>query len=96
MSLPILGILSLGWITLRWSTGLQIGFPDLEGSLEKTRIIDIKDSEGILIGYEFSYSSEDHYLGQEGFNSDDSLGWGSAKAVLPLAVADGKRSSIKR
>ncbi|CAH6836098.1 conserved hypothetical protein [Vibrio chagasii] len=71
-------------------TGLPNWISDLEGSLEKTRI-DIKDSEGILIGYEFSYSSEDHYLGQEGFNSDDSLGWGSAKAVLPLAVADNQK-----
>ncbi|CAH7258070.1 conserved hypothetical protein [Vibrio chagasii] len=71
-------------------TGLPNWIYDLEGSLEKTRI-DIKDSEGILIGYEFSYSSEDHYLGQEGFNSDDSLGWGSAKAVLPLAVADNQK-----
>ncbi|MFA0349760.1 hypothetical protein AB4486_22995, partial [Vibrio sp. 10N.222.55.C6] len=35
--------------------------------------------------------SEDHYLGQEGFNSDDSLGWGSAKAVLPLAIADNQK-----
>lgn len=71
-------------------TGLPSWISDLEGSLEKTRI-DIKDSEGILIGYEFSYSSEGHYLGQEGFNSDDSLGWGSAKAVLPLAVADNQK-----
>lgn len=71
-------------------TGLPNWISDLEGSLEKTRI-DIKDSEGILIGYEFSYRSEDHYLGQEGFNSDDSLGWGSAKAVLPLAVADNQK-----
>ncbi|PQJ64368.1 hypothetical protein BTO10_06175 [Vibrio chagasii] len=71
-------------------TGLPSWISDLEDSLEKTRI-DIKDSEGILIGYEFSYSSEGHYLGQEGFNSDDSLGWGSAKAVLPLAVADNQK-----
>ncbi|MBJ2145729.1 hypothetical protein JC606_04975 [Vibrio sp. IB15] len=71
-------------------TGLPSWISDLEGSLEKTRI-DIKDSEGVLIGYEYSYSSEGHYLGQEGFNSDDSLGWGSAKAVLPLAVADNQK-----
>lgn len=71
-------------------TGLPSWISDLEGSLEKTRI-DIKDSEGVLIGYEYSYSSEDHYLGQEGFNSDDSLGWGSAKAVLPLTVTDNQK-----
>ncbi|WP_061037700.1 hypothetical protein [Vibrio coralliirubri] len=71
-------------------TGLPSWISDLEGSLEKTRI-DIKDSEGVLIGYEFSYSSEDHYLGQEGFNSDDSLGWGSAKAVLPLTITDNQK-----
>ncbi|MCY9828552.1 hypothetical protein [Vibrio chagasii] len=71
-------------------TGLPSWISDLAGSLEKTRI-DIKDSEGVLMGYEYSYSSEDHYLGQEGFNSDDSLGWGSAKAVLPLAIADNQK-----
>ncbi|CAK1848273.1 hypothetical protein [Vibrio crassostreae] len=71
-------------------TGLPSWISDLAGSLEKTRI-DIKDPEGTLMGYEYSYSSEDHYLGQEGFNSDDSLGWGSAKAVLPLAIADNQK-----
>ena len=71
-------------------TGLPSWISDLEGSLEKTRI-DIKNSEGILIGYEFSYSSEDHYLGQEGFNSDDSLGWGAAKVVLPPVIADNQK-----
>ncbi|PMG43731.1 hypothetical protein BCU90_05225 [Vibrio lentus] len=71
-------------------TGLPSWITDLEGSLEKTRI-DIKDSEGALMGYEYSYSSEDHYLGQEGFNSDDSLGWGSAKAVLPLTITDNQK-----
>ncbi|MCK8080931.1 hypothetical protein [Vibrio sp. 1CM24A] len=71
-------------------TGLPSWISYLEGNLEKTRI-DIKNSEGILIGYEFSYSSEDHYLGQEGFNSDDSLGWGSAKAVLPLTITDNQK-----
>ncbi|MCZ8498723.1 hypothetical protein O9929_14615 [Vibrio lentus] len=43
------------------------------------------------MGYEYSYSSEDHYLGQEGFNSDDSLGWGSAKALLPLTITDNQK-----
>ncbi|KPL96505.1 hypothetical protein [Vibrio splendidus] len=71
-------------------TGLPSWITDLEGSLEKTRI-DIKDSEGALMGYEYSYSSEDHYLGQEGFNSDDSLGWGSAKAALPLTITDNQK-----
>ncbi|MFA0657041.1 hypothetical protein [Vibrio sp. 10N.222.49.C12] len=71
-------------------TGLPSWISNLAGSLEKTRI-DIKDSQGVLMGYEYSYSSEDHYLGQEGFNSDDSLGWGSAKAVLPLAIADNQK-----
>ena len=71
-------------------TGLPSWISDLEGNLEKTRI-DIKGSEGVLIGYEYSYSSEDHYLGQEGFNTDDSLGWGAAKAVLPLAIADNQK-----
>ncbi|CAK1969164.1 Lipoprotein [Vibrio crassostreae] len=71
-------------------TGLPSWISDLAGSLEKTRI-DIKDPEGTLMGYEYSYSSEDHYLGQEGFNSDDSLGWGSAKALLPLTIADNQK-----
>ncbi|MFA0178769.1 hypothetical protein AB4472_27060, partial [Vibrio lentus] len=71
-------------------TGLPSWISDLEDNLEKTRI-DIKGSEGVLIGYEYSYSSEDHYLGQEGFNTDDSLGWGAAKAVLPLAIADNQK-----
>ncbi|MEZ9998756.1 hypothetical protein AB4428_10670 [Vibrio lentus] len=71
-------------------TGLPSWISDLAGSLEKTRI-DIKDPEGTLMGYEYSYSSEDHYLGQEGFNSDDSLGWGSAKAVLPLTITDNQK-----
>ncbi|MFL7034626.1 hypothetical protein BCS71_15200 [Vibrio lentus] len=71
-------------------TGLPSWITDLEGSLEKTRI-DIKDSEGALMGYEYSYSSEDHYLGQEGFNSDDSLGWGAAKAALPLTITDNQK-----
>ncbi|MFA0550730.1 hypothetical protein AB4538_07710 [Vibrio lentus] len=71
-------------------TGLPSWITDLEGSLEKTRI-DIKDSEGALMGYEYSYSSEDHYLGQEGFNSDDSLGWGSAKVALPLTINDNQK-----
>ena len=71
-------------------TGLPSWISDLAGSLEKTRV-DIKDSEGVLMGYEYSYSSEDHYLGQEGFNSDDSLGWGAAKAVLPLTITDNQK-----
>ncbi|RPF13127.1 hypothetical protein [Vibrio crassostreae] len=71
-------------------TGLPSWISDLAGSLEKTRI-DIKDPEGTLMGYEYSYSSEDHYLGQEGFNSDDSLGWGSAKALLPLTITDNQK-----
>ncbi|OMO29072.1 hypothetical protein [Vibrio lentus] len=71
-------------------TGLPSWISDLAGSLEKTRI-DIKDPEGTLMGYEYSYSSEDHYLGQEGFNSDDSLGWGSAKAALPLTITDNQK-----
>lgn len=71
-------------------TGLPSWISDLAGSLEKTRI-DIKDSEGALMGYEYSYSSEDHYLGQEGFNSDDSLGWGAAKVVLPPVIADNQK-----
>ncbi|PME31974.1 hypothetical protein BCV39_05040 [Vibrio sp. 10N.286.55.E10] len=71
-------------------TGLPSWISDLAGSLEKTRI-DIKDSEGALMGYEYSYSSEDHYLGQEGFNSDDSLGWGAAKVVLPSVIADNQK-----
>ncbi|MBU2909029.1 hypothetical protein BCU98_04060 [Vibrio splendidus] len=71
-------------------TGLPSWISDLAGSLEKTRV-DIKDSEGVLMGYEYSYSSEDHYLGQEGFNSDDSLGWGVVKAVLPLTITDNQK-----
>ncbi|RIH72613.1 hypothetical protein BJG01_01140 [Vibrio splendidus] len=71
-------------------TGLPSWISDLAGRLEKTRV-DIKDSEGVLMGYEYSYSSEDHYLGQEGFNSDDSLGWGAAKAVLPLTITDNQK-----
>ncbi|MEZ9868511.1 hypothetical protein [Vibrio sp. 10N.261.51.A4] len=71
-------------------TGLPNWITDFTGSLEKTRI-DIKDSEDVLMGYEYSYSSEDHYLGQEGFNSDDSLGWGAAKAVLPLTITDNQK-----
>ncbi|PTP74465.1 hypothetical protein [Vibrio splendidus] len=71
-------------------TGLPSWISDLAGSLEKTRV-DIKDSEGVLMGYEYSYSAEDHYLGQEGFNSDDSLGWGAAKAVLPLTITDNQK-----
>ncbi|WP_060980919.1 hypothetical protein [Vibrio splendidus] len=82
---------SFSWLNdVTLVTGLPNWISDLAGNLEKTRI-DIKDSEGVLIGYEYSYSSEDHYLGQEGFNSDDSLGWGSAKAVLPLAIADNQK-----
>lgn len=71
-------------------TGLPSWISDLAGSLEKTRV-DIKDSEGVLMGYEYSYSSEDHYVGQEGFNSDDSLGWGVVKAVLPLTITDNQK-----
>ncbi|WP_367990454.1 hypothetical protein AB2S62_17815 [Vibrio sp. NTOU-M3] len=71
-------------------TGLPSWITDMQGTLEKTRVT-MKDSVGDVIGHENAYSSADHYLGQEGFNPDGSFGWGTAKAVLPLAIADAEK-----
>jgi|GEM_PF-2506484 len=67
-------------------TGLPNWISDWAGSLEKTKVSEL-DLQGTLVGYEYAYSTPEHYLGQEGFNQHDERIHGIAKVGLPTAVA---------
>ncbi|WP_181714885.1 hypothetical protein [Vibrio tarriae] len=68
-------------------SGMPSWISDWNGSLEKT-IINVKDLDGNLLGYEEAYSAQGYDLGQEGFNPDNSFGWGIAKVALEAKIAD--------
>lgn len=61
-------------------SGMPSWISDWNGSLEKT-IINVKDLDGNLLGYEEAYSAQGYDLGQEGFNPDNSFGWGLPKSL---------------
>ncbi|MBJ6889202.1 hypothetical protein JG637_19390, partial [Vibrio cholerae] len=64
------------WLTeVNLVSGMPSWVNKWNGSLEKT-IIDVKDLNGNLLGYEEAYSAQGYDLGQEGFNPDGSFGWG--------------------
>ena len=67
-------------------TGLPSWISDWAGTLEKTKVSEL-DLQGALVGYEYAYSTPEHYLGQEGFNQHDERIHGIAKIGLPTAVA---------
>ncbi|MCG9578427.1 hypothetical protein L1D14_19600 [Vibrio tubiashii] len=67
-------------------TGLPSWISDWAGRLEKTKVSEL-DLQGALVGYEYAYSTPEHYLGQEGFNQHDERIHGIAKVGLPTAVA---------
>ncbi len=68
-------------------SGMPSWVNDWSGLLDKTKI-DVKDLDGISLGYEEAYSYQGYYLGQEGFNADGSFGWGVAKVVLEAKISD--------
>ncbi|MEZ8099000.1 hypothetical protein [Vibrio bivalvicida] len=67
-------------------TGLPSWISDWAGRLEKTKVSEF-DRQGALVGYEYAYSTSEHYLGQEGFNRQDERVYGAAKVGLPAVVA---------
>nr|MBJ6877979.1 hypothetical protein [Vibrio cholerae] len=83
------------WLTeVNLVSGMPSWINKWNGSLEKT-IIDVKDLNGNLLGYEEAYSAQGYDLGQEGFNPDGSFGWGIAKVALEKSVsASEKRLGI--
>lgn len=76
------------WLTeVNLVSGMPSWITAWDGLLEKT-IIDVKDLNGNLLGYEEAYSAYGYDLGQEGFNTDGSFGWGIAKVALESKIAD--------
>ncbi|WCP69250.1 hypothetical protein LYZ37_22275 [Vibrio tubiashii] len=67
-------------------TGLPTWIADWTGTLSKSKL-SIYDQNGNLNSYELMYSTNEHYLGQEGFNPQGELLYGTAKVGLPPAVA---------
>ncbi|ENM5907296.1 hypothetical protein LPR20_003459 [Vibrio mimicus] len=76
------------WLTeVNLVSGMPSWINEWNGLLEKT-IIAVKDLNGNLLGYEEAYSAQGYDLGQEGFNPDDSFGWGIAKVTLETKISD--------
>ncbi|WP_187376903.1 hypothetical protein [Vibrio mimicus] len=76
------------WLTeVNLVSGMPSWINEWNGLLEKT-IIAVKDLNGNLLGYEEVYSAQGYDLGQEGFNPDDSFGWGIAKVTLETKISD--------
>ncbi|HGH6016751.1 TPA: hypothetical protein AB5H59_003825 [Vibrio mimicus] len=76
------------WLTeVNLVSGMPSWITAWDGLLEKT-IIDVKDLNGNLLGYEEAYSAYGYDLGQEGFNPDGTFGWGIAKVTLESKIVD--------